>query len=55
MEADKRVYCGSPYADFKNWDNERLMQLELEAYDTDIAAEWRLIKIYTVAVPTLIL
>jgi hypothetical protein len=54
MEADKRVYFGSTYADFINWVNERLMHLKLEANDTDIVAEWRLIKIYTVAVPTLI-
>jgi hypothetical protein len=37
-----------------NWD-EKLMHLELEANDTDIVAEWRLINVYTMAVPTLIL
>jgi hypothetical protein len=48
MELDTLVNCGSSYADFINRDNERLVHLELKANDTDIVAEWRLIKIYTV-------
>jgi hypothetical protein len=55
MEADKRVYCDSTEGDFINWDNERLMHLELDANDTDLVTEWRLIIVYTVAVHTLIL
>jgi len=53
----KNVYtvACSTYADFKNWDNERLMHLELEANDTDVVAERRLINMYTVTVPKLIL
>jgi hypothetical protein len=31
MEPDKHVYRGSTFADFINWDNERLMHMKLEA------------------------
>jgi hypothetical protein len=50
MEADKRLYCGSTEGDFINKVNERLMHLELEATNTDIVAEWRLINMYTAGV-----
>ncbi len=40
MEADKRVYCGSTYADFMNWENKRLM---LKANESIVAMLRRLI------------
>jgi hypothetical protein len=50
MEADKHVYCWSMEGDFINWNNERLMHLELEDNIIDIVTEWRLINMFAVAV-----